>query len=684
MDGNAMKGIAATVAVLVLHTSAATVRAEGMSALDLADLPPLPELGGDTTEQAVAMRSAQDVAEDVVSGAAKREQTLGSVTSAVTVISGERLRRFGYRHVADALRAVAGMFVVDDRQMSRPGFRGMQLTGDWNTHFLVLVDGATMNDAFMLQGGVDWNVPVTIDEIARIEVIRGPVSSMYGTSAFFGILNIVTKDATDAPRVWARATAGTITSAGTTAGFSLGELDRQLRGSMMLYRSGGEDVEFREVGRTVEGVDGTDHYQGSLVGRLGGAFGQVRAYRKKRGWALAPFDSEIGSEVNQIWDTGGFAEVGYTQDSGALTVTGRSYAGYYEFEDWLLYPGDGVWRDFGGGTWAGAEVRASRSLFDERAQVTTGVEVTLADTQTRNHFEGMEDEGVLIDTRYHAAAAYAELDVKPFPWAVLTAGVRGDHNSVFSRSVSPRAALLLNRGNAYGLKLLYAEGFRNATVWEAYFDDGLNYAGNPALGPERIHSYEAVVWSRPRPGISLRGSLFRWDASNLIEQDFIGVGGEMRIQFQNLSRRSTTGVELEATYRDASGWMATTGGVLAAVEDPASGARVVNAPAVTATASVSSPRLLDLAHLSTEAYFVGARATRDPMIEASPFVGWNLTLHAPDVAGVDVTLGARNLLGIREQVVAPEEYDRTDIGDVLVSTVPGEGRELYVRIGIGF
>ena len=96
-----------------------------------------------------------------------------------------------------------------------------------------------------------------------------------------------------------------------------------------------------------------------------------------------------------------------------------------------------------------------------------------------------------------------------------------------------------------------------------------------------------------------------------------------------------------------------------------------------ASAGLSSPLLARRAHVSTEVQAIGARSTRVDGERADAFVAWNLAAYLPSVAGFDVTVGVRNLLGQREAVPAPEDYDR----GAAIATLPGEGRELYARLG---
>src|SRR5262249_43709976 len=118
----------------------------------------------------------------------------------------------------------------------------------------------------------------------------------------------------------------------------------------------------------------------------------------------------------------------------------------------------------------------------------------------------------------------------------------------------------------------------------------------------------------------------------------------------------------------------------------------VNAPAWTGALGVSTPKLWGVAHLSSEWLYMGSQHTRDtdPVsnepIDAAAWFGWNLTVYIPDVRHFDVTIGVRNLLGKRQQVVAPDDFDRhpdeANPDTTLIHPInPGEGREIFARVG---
>jgi outer membrane receptor for ferrienterochelin and colicins len=648
--------------------------------IDLRDLPPIPDVvAADDAGSSIAVFAASLTNEDVVVGAAKREQSLGSVASAVTVVSGDRLRRFGYRTVAEALRSVAGLYVVDDRMSSRLGIRGLQLLGDFNTRILVLIDGATLNEPWNQFVGIGEDLPVSIDDIDRVEVVRGPVSSVYGTNAFFGIINVVTIGADRSSRSYGRASLGSFGTYGAGAGFAAGSVNRQLRGSVAYQTRRGEALDVPEL-RT--SADGGESLNASLVAHYDGAFAQVRAYRKVRELAGAPYGTVIDDRRNQNVDQMIMAEGGYTRDlSKHVTLSARGYLNRYQFQDYLVYEPSPNFRDIGDSTWFGAELRAHFKLLDhDLLGATTGLELTSNDVTSHSFAVGDEANGITIPTRFNAQGVYTEVDSTLRPWLSLSGGFRFDRNSLFEDKLSPRLALLLHDGERYGLKLLYARGFRNPSPIEAFFQDGMNVIANPMLRPETIASYEAVLWGRPVTGMNLRFSAFRWDLGQLLQQQAVVVDGVEQLQFQNVAEARSQGFEAEASYRDTAGWYAFGSATLAFVERDGRTENALNAPEVVAAGGASTPLLFRLFHLSSELLFIGARRTRDPsaMIEARQHVTWNLALYLPAWRDFDLTLGVRNLLGDREDIPAQGDYDRAATPLYLI---PGEGREIYARLG---
>lgn len=667
----------------------------GTPAVDVGDLPPLPP---PTEEQSstASVLAASTAEEDVVVGADKREQSLGNVASAVTVISGDRLRRFGYRTVGEALAAVAGVYLVDNRLSYSIGIRGLNIPGDFNTRILVLVDGASVNESWGSFAGLGFDSFVSIDDIARVELIRGPVSSVYGANAFFGIVNIVTKNASEQAKVWGKTAFNSITGSVTTAGFAQGDLKKQIRGNVQIVDRIGETTTIPEIPNQSLKGDGGYGFSAGLVGSYKGTFAQVRAYRFRRDSPFAPYLGDAANpEPYFLINTQVLAEGGHTWDVlKKLQVALRGYANLYQYDDKIqqdlvLAETDSPFHDKGTGRTYGAELRGRYELVDQgKLGITAGGEASFNQTESTAFEEDDVADTIKIPKSYDIEGVYAELDGQPTSYFGFTAGARYDRDSAIDTRLSPRAALFLAEPEKYGLKLLYAEGFRNPSAFEAFFFDGVSFVQPTNLHAETIRSFEAVVWAKPASGLSTRLSGFRWDARDLVTSVTLP-GDDALQQFQNQGRLVTNGVEAEASYRGTSGWYGFAGGNYSKVgQDDSEGTlhygNVANAPKWTAGGGLSTPRIANKLHLSSELIYLGERVTRpgdDGSVLHSPgWFGLNLTAYLPNLMGFDVTFGVRNLIGKRDLVVTPGDYDR----DVIVPQVPGEGRELYVKVGYAY
>jgi iron complex outermembrane receptor protein len=130
---------------------------------------------------------------ETVYGASRFLQKVTEAPASVTVITADDIRKFGYRTLADVLRGARGFYISYDRFYNYVGVRGFQRAGDFNSRILVLLNGHRINENIYEGVYVESGFPVEMDLVDRIEIIRGPGSSLYGTNAFFGVINVITR-----------------------------------------------------------------------------------------------------------------------------------------------------------------------------------------------------------------------------------------------------------------------------------------------------------------------------------------------------------------------------------------------------------------------------------------------------------------------------------------------------------
>jgi iron complex outermembrane receptor protein len=152
--------------------------------------------------------SLEELMQVPVTSVAGTQQTQFSTPAAITVISAEDIRRSGHRHLAEVLRMVPGMYVGRINSSSWVvGARGLTGSAITATRYLVLVDGRLVYDPLI--SATFWDtVDVVLEDVDRIEVIRGPGPTLWGVNAMNGVINIITKSAADTQGLLAKASVG--------------------------------------------------------------------------------------------------------------------------------------------------------------------------------------------------------------------------------------------------------------------------------------------------------------------------------------------------------------------------------------------------------------------------------------------------------------------------------------------
>ncbi len=138
----------------------------------------------------------QDLGKIEVTSASRKSESLAAAPAAIYVLTAEAIRQGGFRNLPDALRMVPGLYVAQTDahiwQISARGFSDLN-----NNKMLVLVDGRSVYTP--LYGGVYWDtLDIPLENIDRVEIIRGPGGTLWGANAVNGVINIVTKEAANA------------------------------------------------------------------------------------------------------------------------------------------------------------------------------------------------------------------------------------------------------------------------------------------------------------------------------------------------------------------------------------------------------------------------------------------------------------------------------------------------------
>jgi iron complex outermembrane receptor protein len=187
-----------------------------------------------------------------VTSVSKKEQTTSQAAAAVFVISSEDIRRSGALNIPDLLRMVPGVDVAQiDASSWAISVRGFN--GQYSDKLLVLIDGRTVYTPIF--AGVFWdsqNVP--LDTIERIEVIRGPGAAVWGSNAVNGVINIITRSATNTQGGRVDAGAGTITTGPESVRYG------GRAGDIGAYRVYAEGFHYDSLS-TFSGLDGRDDWQ---------------------------------------------------------------------------------------------------------------------------------------------------------------------------------------------------------------------------------------------------------------------------------------------------------------------------------------------------------------------------------------------------------------------------------------
>lgn len=462
-----------------------------------------------------------------VFAASKYDQPLTEAPADVSIVTRAEILRYGWRTLADVLRGVRGFLVTNDRNYAYAGVRGFARTGDYNGRILLTVDGHRVNDTIYDQALLGTEGPVDLDLVERVEIVRGAGSSLYGSNAFFGVINLITRKGRDVGGVEASLLGGTQSTYGArlTAGDRVGTRSEYLL-SITAGRTDGDDVlEFPALGGAAHDSDADRWVKALAQWRTGGLTLSGVFDTRTKTLPTAPFNAIFDDNRNQTTDTRAWIEGRYQGDVSGGNLTARVAVDLYEYEGDLVQQRvpDRVNEDRSKATWWSGELTYAREVHRDLTLVAGGEAQSDLRNRQRNG-DRTDDRGRGIYAPYFYAsdttaywALYAQAEWQIAPGWDATLGVRHDHYSSFGGVTDPRLALIHRPTSDLTLKLIYGQAFRAPNDYERFYSDGgVSQKASPDLQPERIRTTEALAEWRFAPQWRAVGAFYFNRISDLV------------------------------------------------------------------------------------------------------------------------------------------------------------------------
>jgi vitamin B12 transporter len=466
----------------------------------------------------------------VVITATKVETPVSETGAAVTVIPGEDFKTYHYATVGDALRRVPG---VDVRQSGSFGkTTAISIRGANPSQVQVLVDGVRVKSPTLGQAEL---VDIAPDLIERIEVVRGPQSTLYGADAIGGVVNIITK------KGQGKVAQGSIEEQAGNYGTWINRGTGYGQWKILDYSFAGSYAESNGQFRN----DAAD--QKALSGRVGLTLPYDSSVSFIARWNRTDTDLPVKFVCCGPLPIQPIIDVNQQQQSETLVLSlegrtrpvpwweSRARISRYENSQGFQDPVDPGFEDSDFPSFAQINVERREAEWINSFHIgkwstsTIGLEYRHEEGESRHTFE----------SQTHTKSVFFEQQLRFFERLFLTGGVRVDDHSTFGTHVTPRGSLaFLIKETGTRIRGGAGSGFRAPTLNDLFFP---NFS-NPSLKPETSFSWEVgadqTLWGeRIRLGVTV----FRTDFDDLIR--FVPIDAFPFVAAVNIARARSSGLE---------------------------------------------------------------------------------------------------------------------------------------------
>lgn len=502
-----------------------------------------------TVDSAFAQSSAEDSLQAVVVTATRSAQPIEQVGDSVTLITSGRIRASQKTALSDLLATTPGVAI------SRNGGLGqttsLRIRGAETDQTVILIDGVKLNDPSAPGGGYNFG-NLLADDLSRIEVLRGPQSTLWGSQAIGGVINLITP----IPE-------GPLSSSLNLEGGSRDTAQVRARiesgGDRLAWRFGGSYLTTDDVSAFDEDLggrerDGYRHVGFNARGILTIADGLSAELRSMYSRGKADFDG-FPPPLFQFADTGEYSDtrelVGYAGLNAEL-LDGRfanrlGYA-YTDTDRESFNPATVIGRSFD------AYGRNERIEYQGTLAIARGYEAVFGVESEKSElrtaaYSDFDPSPVPLRKEVRIDSAFAQLTASPVTALTLTAGLRRDDHEEFGGQTTGRASVAWSLARNTIVRASFGEGFKAPTLYQFYSE-----YGNVALDPEEARGWDAGIEQRfANDRASFSATYFRRDTDNMI--DFVSCFGSSDPRcaaqpfgfYDNVQRTVAQGVEVEGS-----------------------------------------------------------------------------------------------------------------------------------------
>lgn len=490
----------------------------------------LPSLGW-ADDKSIDMLMAMDISEltnVTVSVASKAEEKITEAPGIISIITDKDIERYGDKTLGDILNHLPSFHILSSyvARSNYSSIRGQSLT-HYDNHTLILLNGRPMRDSSTGSMGNSIYRTFPVEAIQRVEVIRGPGSALYGTNAFAGVINIVTKDGKDQPEYRTDASYGSNNYRQLFASKGGVIQEANVYAAGRFAKDSGWDHRFTdEVGVLHDDEYDSGEYSGvATMDYKNLSLSTFSATSIEDTVGVVPIGSDIANKIRRD-----HLDTGYKLDLNEDLYVNTNFT--LNHMKWYPSPNPALQsRDYLG------EMTAHYQARDN---------LKLVAGQTMEY-----RDGVVTSATYnnHWYSSYGQVEYTPVKKLKLVGG--GQYNKVEGADGSfvPRFGAIYNHNERLGAKLLYGEAFRGAAALESDIVHPV-IIGNSSLTPEKIRTYDATVFYNTEE-YNLGVTYFNSKMTDIISRV---PATPPAFTYANAGEVSTDGVELEAKWYVSSRW----------------------------------------------------------------------------------------------------------------------------------